>query len=84
MTLGSGLHKLDLGGVLTIPLNKQTYAYCWKHVFIGVILDYPETPTQEGDDEANEDNNDSWFEIIFDCKGKVYEQIFCPLCNMSR
>ena len=40
-------------------------------MFIGVILDYPETPTQEGDDEANEDNNDAWFEIIFDCKGKV-------------
>ena len=41
-------------------------------MFIGVILDYPETPTLEGDDEANEDNNDAWFEIIFDCKGKVH------------
>ena len=54
------------------------YAYCWKHVFIGVILDYPETPTQEGDDEANEDNNDAWFEIIFDCKGKIHgNKLFC-------
>ena len=70
--MDTGYHVLDLSGAINIPLNKDTYAYCWQHVFVGVLLDYPEPAGQEND-EANEDNNDAWFEIIFDCKGKAPE-----------
>ena len=68
--LPTGFHKLDLSGDITIPLNKGTYSYCWQHVYIGVLLDYPE-PTGQENDEANEDNNDEWFQIIYDCKGEM-------------
>ena len=50
-----------------IPLNLETYKYCWKHVFIGAVMD-SDGPT---DNEVNEANNEDWFEVIFDCGGEL-------------
>ena len=57
---------MDAGG-LSIPLSKDTYLYCWKHVYLGVQLrpNKAEIPL-----EANEKNNAATYQVILDCGGR--------------
>ncbi len=48
-----------------IPLNNVTYKYCWQQIFLGLRVDI-----QNQQDEANENNNEEYFPIKFDCGGE--------------
>ena len=49
---------------LVIPLTPETYPYCWKRVYLSVMVDSDEEVA-----EVNEDNNGGFYEIVLDCGG---------------
>ena len=51
---------------LEIPLNIDTYPFCWKTIFIIVYVDSNEEVT-----EVNEANNIEAYPIVFDCGSEV-------------
>lgn len=66
--MDTGYHVLTLDGVLRVQLNPDTYAFCWRHVYVGVALDH--AAPLGLDNEANEENNVYPYQVIFDCGGK--------------
>ena len=58
---------LELDGTrLLIPLTNKTHPFCWKHAYIGVLLD------SDGRwSETSEGNNVGFYRIIFDCGGRL-------------
>ena len=59
------------GNDFQIPLNETTYPFCWKRIYLGVIID-PENSKAE----VNEGNNFMLFPAILDCGGECME--ICP------
>ncbi|CAD5125803.1 DgyrCDS14009 [Dimorphilus gyrociliatus] len=57
---------------LKIPLNNETYRWCWKPVQIGIKLD-----SSNKQIEVNEDNNEGFYSVILDCGSKINE------CNLG-
>ncbi|CAH1772469.1 unnamed protein product, partial [Owenia fusiformis] len=56
-----GTFDLDEVG-LVIPLTAEVYPYCWKRVYLGVLVDSTDVQI-----EVTEDNNVGMLEIILDC-----------------
>ena len=67
------LHITDLAELrlgqpdVVIPLNDDTFHYCWRPVYVGVIADMADQLTEIN----NEDNNMAVYTIKLDCGGKL-------------
>lgn len=53
---------------LMIPLTNDTYKWCWKSIKIGVTVDNTNKQI-----EVNENNNDDYFDVIYDCGSEINE-----------
>ena len=57
---------MDLSGEnLHVPLNADTYALCWRRIYIGVMIE-----TEQSLAEVNYINNIAFNEVTLDCGGK--------------
>ena len=56
------------GHQLYVPLTRDTQVFCWKHVYVGVLLEVSNLL-----EEVNEDNNVALYRAFFDCGDNVDE-----------
>ena len=51
---------------LLIPLNNETYQFCWRMTYIGIYVDTDNDVT-----EVNEENNVEFYSVVLDCGGEL-------------